>query len=259
MIDNPNDSKIFRRHIRAQQGSGDWDSEFLAHISRYEKAASLMIALSRELGRPLRVLDIGCGEMWPLRSLISEFWVAKPSVLKSYLAVDIESQEFDFIGSSLRSKIDFRFSCQDLTVTPTFPTKDSSIDFALSLETLEHMAPQFVKLWLADLNRCMASPGQVFISTPNRDYGREQPQYHGDYEWSFSDLKEELCSYWQLEQCYGVFMHRGVFKRVNREHGRIPSELVKILEQRFGPSWFRNVVAAPYPEYSENVGWLLRS
>lgn len=204
------------------------------------------------------MLDIGCGELWPLRTLISTFWTKKSSVLRSYVGVDIEEQPLDFIGPKLAREIEVRFLRQDLTQQQTFPLGEESVDLALSLESIEHMPKQFVPLWLKDLARCMQPGALGFFSTPNRDYARDQPKYHGDYEWGFAELRELLEQHFRIENIVGTFIRRATFNRANREHRRIPDELVSLLTQRFGPAALRNVLAVPYPEYAENVCWLMR-
>jgi len=95
-----------------------------------------------------------------------------------------------------------------------------------------------------------------FFSTPNLDYARKQPKYHADYEWGFEDLRILLETFWELRlPPVGTFIRRAVFRKANDLHRRIPNELVALFNQRFGPAALRNILAVPYPEYSENVCW----
>ena len=48
---------------------GNWRPDELAHMSRFDKIASLAIEEAKLLGRPLDTLEIGCGECWSLRVL----------------------------------------------------------------------------------------------------------------------------------------------------------------------------------------------
>ena len=66
---NENDSKNTRMNIDSAGVLANWRPDELAHMSRYDKIATLCIEEAKRLGRPLNTLEVGCGECWGLRNL----------------------------------------------------------------------------------------------------------------------------------------------------------------------------------------------
>ena len=71
-------------------------------------------------------------------------------------------------------------------------------------------------------------------------------------------MKAELTKRWTLVEAIGTFIQLPVFDRINKVIGRIEQALVDDFRSRFDTHWLRNVLAAPYPEVSNNVAWTLR-
>ncbi len=256
--ENANDSKNTRMDIRAAGRTGDWRADILAHMSRYDRIASLMIEESKRLGRPLRILDVGCGEMWPLRVLFHSHADVKASVISDYVGVDIEPWEMDFMTPEMRERIGVRRVVQDLTLKPTMPVRNSSIDFAFSTECIEHMKPKFVPAWLDGVDKAVRKGGLLFFSTPNSDGSNDKLPLDHVYEWGYEELKQELEFRWDLQHHYGTFIKLPAFRKANREQGLVPEALVEAYERRFGRHWLRNMLATSYPEVANNVSWTLR-
>ena len=235
--------------------TADWDVDYLAELSRYDTAATLMQTIAKELKRPIRVLDVGCGEVLPLRVLISAYYVRKEAVLERYTAIDAQPMIHPPKGPVATRILSF---CQrDLENDPTFPVETDSVDLVLSLESLEHMSRDVGRAWLADLPRCLAEGGYFLISTPNGDISPGEPLYHV-YEWGYRELIEELESL-GLENVWtaGVIIYKRMYKQAKLQ-GRISLSLWKLLEQRFGEMWTRVILAAPYPELSRCIMALWR-
>lgn len=70
---NENDSKNTRMDIIDSMRLMDFRKDELMHIARYLNAGQTAIDLSKRLGRPLKILDIGCGEMYTMRTLYKSF------------------------------------------------------------------------------------------------------------------------------------------------------------------------------------------
>lgn len=255
---NANESKNTRMDIRAAGRTGDWRADILAHMSRYDRIASLMIEEAKRLGRPLRILDVGCGEMWPLRVFFHSHADVKAAVIQDYVGVDIEPWEMDFMTPEMRERIGIRRVVQDLTLNPKMPVRNGSIDFAFSTECIEHMKPQFVSPWLDGVDKAVRKGGLIFISTPNSDGSNDKlPQDHV-YEWGYDELRTELTSRWTLLWHYGTFIKLPAFKKANRERRVVSEHLVEDYEKRFGRHWLRTILAVTYPEVANNVSWTLR-
>lgn len=257
---NVNGSKNTRLTI-ADIAIGDARTDILAHLSRFSKIAKMFIDEAKELGRPLDVLDVGCGELYPLRIFYKAHVCKKAEIVGSYLGIDIDDKMLAKQlqqCNSLLNLVNGRLIIQDVTVNPRFPVPDESIDFAVSTEVIEHMKPEFVPAWLDDIHRCLRPGGLVYISTPNHDGSNEKLPADHVYEWGYQELKDELEKRWKLVAHTGTFIQLNNFKKANRANERIPQALVDDMMNRFDGFWLRNVLAAPYPEYANNVAWILR-
>lgn len=272
MTENPNNCAINRRPIVDFVQRGVFDAELLSHLSRYGKAVDLIRQESKRLKRPIKVLDIGCGELWPLRSMVGNPFIREDQLLERYYAVDIEQPDTEFVSK----RTPLTIIRQDLTVQPNFKTTiaDGEIDLIICFEFIEHINKPFALPLLDEMKRVLAPGGMLFLSTPNDDHGREQDEFHV-YEWKFAELKEELTNRFELVDCWGTFMRQNSVKKANRETGiagsqpfaepqaaigvteKLPESLLTLLRQRFDPTWYRVITAALFPEASENVAWLL--
>ena len=260
LSNNVNDSKNTRLTV-TDIAIGDARPDILAHLSRYNKIARLMIDESNRLKRPISVMDVGCGEVWPIRILYKAHVRKKSDVVREFTGIDIDDKMLARTRKNFSSILKIFNSIlieQDLTVNPKFPVSDSAIDFAYTTEVIEHMQPRFVPAWLDGLDKAMAPNGLIFISTPNSNGSNAKLPVDHIYEWGFEELQAELTSRWDLISATGTFIQLNNFNRANKEHGRIPEELVATFKQRFDHFWLRNVLAAPYPEVSNNVSWILR-
>jgi len=257
---NANDSKNTRMPVAVDIGAGGTKTDHLAHLSRFGKIADLMIKESRALGHPLNLLDIGCGDVFPLQILNKAHVIRKTDVVASYRGVDIDpvvERIFDK-APSMCENMNVTIEIQDLTVNPVLNLEDASIDFAWTCEVIEHMKPEFIAAWLDEVYRVMKPGALLYVSTPNHEGSNAKLPKDHVYEWGYEELKNELESRWDLLEHTGTFIQMPRFNRAQKEHGRIPPELVEIFKSRFDGFWLRNVLAAPYPEVANNVNWLLR-
>jgi len=240
---------------------GDFRTDHLAHMSRYSKIASLMLKESRSLKRPLNVLDIGCGELWALKVLYKAHVCKKASVIGNYLGIDIDDKMIEKQYAQYKSIIDIfggELTCQDVTVDPEIDLDYGTVDFFYSTEVIEHMKKEFVPTWLDHVNDTLRVGSLIYISTPNHDGSNDKLPEDHIYEWGYQELKEELESRWELVDHTGTFIKLNTFKRANHGLKRVPEDVLEVLETRFDNFWLRNVLAAFYPEYSNNVAWILR-
>jgi len=241
---------------------GNWRPDELAHISRYDKIATLCIEEAKRLGRPIDTLEVGCGECWTLRNLYKAHVVKKSDIIKSYAGYDIdpacelENPFWSNAGGLLKESTWFKnfngeIRIQDLTVNPDFDLEDESIDFFWSTEVIEHMRREFVPLWLDDAARCMRPNAIAYISTPNHDGSNAKLPKDHIYEWGFEELKTEQLDHQEP-------MVDGIPARANRLFPYAwTSEQMVLLKERFGRHFLRMAAATPYPEYSNNCAWRL--
>lgn len=88
--ENINNSKNTRMNLVDSMRLMDLRKDELMHIGRYFKACQTAVNLSKELGRPIKVLDLGCGEAYSMRLFYKSFLVKKSDVIERYFGVDID-------------------------------------------------------------------------------------------------------------------------------------------------------------------------
>ena len=265
---NPNDCKNTRMNIAHAGVFANFRPDEIAHMSRFEKIASFLIDESKRQGRPLDTLEIGCGEVWVLRTLYKSYVVKKSDVISSYYGYDIDPASFEEIkywageGGHLDDttwikNFNATLELKDVSVDPTLPHNNESIDVAWSTEVIEHMPREAVEPWIAELSRVVKKGGTVFISTPNHDGSNDKLPEDHIYEWGFQELKDLLEKYFKLESVVGVFTQMRKFNVAQRAKQIWTPEQLNMLEERFGRQFMRVAAATFYPETSNNCFWRL--
>ena len=267
---NENDSKNTRMNIASAGVLANWRPDELAHMSRFDKIATLCIEEAKRLERPIDSVEVGCGECWTLRNLYKAYVIKKSDVIRSYYGYDIdpacelENPFWSNAGGLLKDSTWFKnfngeIRIQDLTVNPVFDLEDESIDFFWSTEVIEHMGREFVPAWLDDVARVMRKGALGYVSTPNHDGSNDKLPEDHVYEWGFQELKEELERNFVIESVVGTFIQIPKLRKALREdpNGWTP-EQYKMMEQRYGRQFLRMTSAVFYPEVANNCAWVLR-
>jgi len=267
---NENDSKNTRMDIASAGVLANWRPDELAHMSRFDKIATLCIEEAKRLERPIDGFEVGCGECWTLRNLYKAYVIKKSDVIRSYYGYDIdpacelENPFWSNAGGLLKDSTWFKnfngeIRIQDLTVNPVFDLEDQSVDFFWSTEVIEHMGREFVPAWLDDVARVMRKGALGYVSTPNHDGSNDKLPEDHVYEWGFEELKEELERNFIIESVVGTFIQIPKLRKALREdpNGWTP-EQYKMMEQRYGRQFLRMTSAVFYPEVANNCAWVLR-
>ena len=273
---NENDSKNTRMDLASAGILGNWRPDELAHMSRFDKIASLCIDEAKRLGRPLNTFEVGCGECWALRCLYKAYVIKKTDIISSYVGYDIdpacemENPYWSNAGGELKDSAWFKIfngeiRIQDLTVDPIFKLDDESIDFFWSTEVIEHMGREFVPAWLDDVARVMRPGALGYVSTPNHDGSNDKLPEDHVYEWGFEELKEELERNFEIEAVNGTFIQLPRLKKFmknlenhHREYGGWTYKQFSQLEDRFGKQFLRMAAATFYPSVANNCAWRIR-
>ena len=271
--ENANNSKNTRMDIASGNMLGNWRPDEITHMTRYDKISSLCIEEAKRLGRPIDVLEAGCGEIWVLRNLYKAYTVKKSDVIASYRGVDIdpaclnEKQGYSSPTGLVQDSTWFKnfngeIRIQDLTTNPILDLPDESIDFFWSTEVIEHMGREFVPAWLDEAARVMRPDAIAYVSTPNHDGSNDKLPEDHVYEWGFQELKEELERNFHIEAVTGTFMQipklRKAMSGDNYTQGGWSVEQMLLLQERFGKQFFRMAAAVFYPEIANNCAWRLR-
>ena len=267
---NENDSKNTRMNIASAGVLANWRPDELAHMSRFDKIATLCIEEARYLDRPIDSFEVGCGECWTLRNLYKAYVIKKSDVIRSYYGYDIdpacelENPFWSNAGGLLKDSTWFKnfngeIRIQDLTVNPVFALDDESIDFFWSTEVIEHMGREFVPAWLDDVARVMRKGALGYVSTPNHEGSNDKLPEDHVYEWGFQELKEELERNFVIESVVGTFIQIPKLRKALREDPNgWTFEQYKMMEQRYGRQFLRMTSAVFYPEVANNCAWVLR-
>ena len=268
---NENDSKNTRMDIASAGVLANWRPDELAHMSRFDKIATLCIEEAKRLERPIDGFEVGCGECWTLRNLYKAYVIKKSDVIRSYYGYDIdpacelENPFWSNAGGLLKDSTWFKnfngeIRIQDLTVNPVFDLEDQSVDFFWSTEVIEHMGREFVPAWLDDVARVMRKGALGYVSTPNHDGSNDKLPEDHVYEWGFLELKEELERNFIIESVVGTFIQIPKLRKALREDPNgWTADQYEMLEQRYGRQFLRMAAAVFYPEVANNCAWVLRA
>jgi 2-polyprenyl-3-methyl-5-hydroxy-6-metoxy-1,4-benzoquinol methylase len=126
--------------------------EGLAPADARLREAFLLAQIDSVRERPLRVLDVGCGE--------GHFAAVLARAGAEVVAVDVAAEP-------LRRALQRHPGLHTRLVDPEdrLPFEDSSFDAVWSGETIEHVAD--TSRWLSELRRVLRSGGKLLLSTPN--------------------------------------------------------------------------------------------
>jgi len=182
---NPNASKNTRLPIASQFGDYRFGRDALAHVSRYLWICEYIIALARGLGRPVEILDIGCGDIYIARVLIASFRVRKADVVARYVGLDIDDKSLRRTGKSRPASLPITLIQGDITDGALAQFKDQEFDLIICTEVIEHLQPRFVEGLLREINRLAK---RALISTPNFSGGSGRLPEDHIKEWGVGEL-----------------------------------------------------------------------
>lgn len=188
---NPNGSKNTRMDIDTAVAQMDMRKDELMHIGRYQKAVQTAIDLAKKLERPIRILDLGCGEIYTMRTLYKAFQVKKSDIVQKYIGIDIDNIMIDRVNSqysSLLDKINGELIVQDITVNQKLKVPNGYFDLIIWFEMIEHVKPEFIPPMFEELYRALNSDGIMIVSTPNSIGSSSKLPKDHVFEWSYDDL-----------------------------------------------------------------------
>lgn len=258
---NVNDSKNTRMDVDAAISQMDVRKDELMHLGRYQKAVQTAINLAKTLGRPIRILDLGCGEIYTMRTLYKSFQVKKSDVVQRYVGVDIDDVMLARVKdqySSLLEAINGKLIVKDITIDPKLKVKDDYFDLIVWFEMIEHVKPEFIPPMFEELHRVLSPEGIMLVSTPNsRGSNSKLPKDHV-YEWDYDELVKTM------EQGFELLCSRGVcinISKIPAEEREKRARTIKQVYEAFGENTaFSSTVLGPMfsPQYCKNVIYTLR-
>lgn len=168
------------------------------HLARYEFCERFV--------RGMKVGDIACGTGYG-SGILSEYGAG------SVIGIDISEDAVSYAKERYGSKnVDFIVASADST-----ELESESLDVLVSFETIEHL-PENVDL-LTEFYRLLKPSGVLIISTPN-DWPLTA---HHLRRYNYSTFRNELRSYFQIEQFYNQNSGTGSIYNHNCKKGIIPT------------------------------------
>jgi len=247
---NLNDSKNTRALIGKDFSNYKFNRHELAHISRYLLVCEFLIERSKQKKKPLRILDIGCGDVPLMRTLNASFLVKKSEVVKKYVGVDIDDIMLKQTEKTKPKSISIELLKGDITTGFLSRFTDDSFDVIVFLETIEHIKPEFVLPVLKEFRRI----GEEFIiSTPNSGCGvGVLPKDHLK-EWKYSELLDVLNSAGiKVEKEIGIFCNLNLLNKIC-----LVDPVVKMAYEKLKPTFdkeFLSLTMARFlGRYAQNI------
>lgn len=226
---NANDSKNTRMNLAESMDKFDLRKDEFMHLGRYFKACETIISLAKELGRPLRVLDID----------------------------DVMLNQIKESQARLIETCNVKLIVKDLTVNTKFKARDDYFDVIIWFENIEHMKPEFIPPIRDEVVRVLNPAGIALISTPNSAGSNAKLPKDHVYEWSYDDMIQLLNPYFEVDPV-GVGLNLSKIPK-----GRLikKEKLLKRVEKAFGTNTaFSTTAIAPLfpPEFCKNVMYICK-
>jgi len=117
-------------------------------LSRYKFVAKMLSGRGR-------VLEVGCGDAWPVRIVLQE--------VKSVHAVDIDPVFIEDASARMDPKWPFTCAVHDMLAGPLAPPFDA----AYSLDVIEHIPQEHERVFLRNICASLAATGVLIVGMPS--------------------------------------------------------------------------------------------
>jgi SAM-dependent methyltransferase len=255
---NVNGSKNTRMEMTKSFLDFDFRKDEIQHIGRYMNSANTMVSLAKQLGRPIRVLDIGCGEMNTVRLFYRSILEKKTDIIESYTGMDIDykmkENAFKQYGQCYEA-CNADMVIRDLTVEPILGGGIADYyDLIICFEFCEHIKQEFLPPILREAHRVLSPSGKALFSTPNSNGSNAKLPKDHIYEYSYEELTELFKEAgFTVDDAVGCCVN---ISRIPEEEKDDYAEEIDRIYKAFGyNSAFASVAVAPLfsPKYCKNV------
>lgn len=254
---NVNGSKNTRMNIDHASQTFAFRKDEIMHIGRYFSGAQTIVDLAKELDRPLRVLDIGCGELCTARLLYHSYQEKKSDIIEVYQGIDIDDkmvERFTQENALMLKTMNADIMIQDLTETPDIEVEDNFYDVIICYEFLEHINPEFAPAILEEAYRVLNPEGIALFSTPNSNGSNSKLPKDHFYEYSYEECIQMFeDAEFEVVDTVGVCINSS--KLPKEEKVRLADEFDRAYTAFGRNSAFASVVIAPLvdPTICKNV------
>lgn len=256
---NTNDSKNTRMNITDAFAKFSIRKDEMMHIGRYFRAVSEIMELSKQLGRPLRVLELGCGECYIPQLFCAGFVTKKSDFISEYFGVDIDGPMLErtkeLRGGTLKL-VNGKLIRQDLTINPKVKLKSNSVDLIICFEMFEHIQPEFVEPIVKEIARLSNPEGKILLSTPNATGSMDKLPLDHVYEWGYVELQEVLEKHLNVVSTHGISIN---YTKLPKEEKKRLEPYIEMVHGAFGRNnAFSTTALGAFvtPEYAKNVLWM---
>lgn len=262
LTNNVNGSKNTRMDLDLSAQTLDYRCDEIMFIARYNTGAQAMKDLSKKLNRPIRVLDVGCGQMNTVRLFYKTYKDKKSDIIECYHGVDIDdimAEQCTELYGTLYSTCNASFIIQDLTVNPVLDCEEGYYDLIICTEVLEHIDPATSQPIIEELYRIMNPEGMALFSTPNSNGSNKKLPKDHFYEYSYEELMEKFKNAgWTVEDTVGMSIN---ISKLPKEYVESLASVFERFDKGFGRNTsFARVAIAPLiePKYCKNVLYICK-
>lgn len=253
---NVNDSKNTRLPIVEEFSKYRFSRDALAHMFRYKFVCEKWIERSKELGRPIRILEIGCGDVYTLRVYTADpafSFAPKKAYVEEYVGLDIDDKSVARTKATLPKWLDkCRVVCGDFTTGALSRFKDDEFDVVVCMEVIEHVQPKFIEPLLKEIRRIAP---MALISTPNFTGGTGVLPDDHIKEWDVDELSELMvkCGL-AVHELNGQFCNIAKVKKakvidqsvIDLVEKTCPADLASLVLARFAGKYAQNILYVCY-------------
>lgn len=252
---NKNSSKNTRLPIAEEFGNYRFGRDALAHLFRYLFIGEWIIKNARAAKKPLQVLDIGCGDIYVVRVLVSSFRVKKTDVIARYVGFDIDDKSLRRTEKTKPHSLQVELVCGDVTDGGLAQFRDDEFDLVICTEVIEHVKPEFVEGFLNEIKRIGR---YAIISTPNFAGGTGKLPEDHIKEWTYRELSALLraCGIDVLQEI-GTFCNLNRVKRLAVHDSSIESTF-RFLERRMDSDLLSLCMARVIGNEAQNVMYVCK-
>ena len=220
--------------------------DYLAHSLRW---SHIMRHVKKIKGRRMNLLDVGCGEHYPL---LKTLYTNKKLAYVNYVGLDIKKIDVNMNFGSYNES--FRIIQAD--VVNDFPHMryewEIEWDIITCFEMIEHMDKDDGIVALENIQREMSSHTNLFLSTPCFN-GKAAGNHI--YEWEYEELKKQLESMFDIVAHYGTFAsQKDIVPVLDTSEFNVFSDLKDYYDSNVISALF----APLHPAQSRNVIWHLK-